>query len=417
MRCILLPAILALSLFGCRTAGEAPLSALVDVKVAVAREADVDVEVRAPGTVFAREQANIAPRLTAPVVALLASKGDTVAASQVLARLESRDLAAQRVEAAAALADAQASLEKARSGTLPTDIERARGEEATTAAALNQALKFYERRKELFAQGAIPERDLLMSETELAQARTTHDVARRALHLLENQSQERDLEIANSRVEAARGRLSFIDAQLSYADVRSPFAGVITEQFLFPGDMAKPDTPIFTVSDLSVAVARAQVPEANAGDVRRGEKCSLLSSDTSSSASTSEAAAQGTITVVNRAVDPVRRTVEVWCEIPNTAARIRAGVFGTVAIKTGTLNRAVVIPLSAVQIEEGGTRGSILVVDTSRKAKKRSVNTAPAAEGMVAVTEGLRAGETVVIEGGYGLEDGTEVRWPEDGKP
>src|SRR5690606_27551520 len=158
-------------------------------------------------------------------------------------------------------------------------------EEATTDAALNQALKFYERRKALFAQGAIPERDLLMSETELAQARTTHDVARRALHLLENQSQERDLEIANSRVEAARGRLSFIDAQLSYADVRSPFAGVITEQFLFPGDMAKPDTPIFTVSDLSVAVARAQVPEANAGDVRRGEKCSLLSSDTSSSAS------------------------------------------------------------------------------------------------------------------------------------
>lgn len=407
---ILFPLLLAAALAGCRSAAPEAARPLVEVKVAQAEEADVRVTVRAPATVFASEQANVASRLTAPVRELAVKKGDSVAAGQVLARLENRDLLAQRAEAAAALADAEASLAKVSSGTLPSDIERARGQAATTLAALNQAQKFYERRKQLFDQGAIPGRDLLMSETELAQARTNHAVAAKALELLEGQSKERDIQIARSRVEQARGRLAFIDAQLSYAEIRSPFAGQITEQFLFPGDMAKPDTALFTVANLSTAVARAQVPEASAGDVRRGEPCVLIPTD-----QTQEPFA-GRVTVVNQAVDPARRTVEVWCEIPNRAARLRAGVFGTVAIETGRMKKAIVVPLPAVQFEEGTARGSVMVVAAGRKAARRAVETAPAEDGKVAVMQGLRTGETVIVEGGYGLPDGTEVRWPEASK-
>jgi multidrug efflux pump subunit AcrA (membrane-fusion protein) len=395
----------AVALCGCRSKEEDPSSPLVDVKVETAREDDVQIIVRAPATVFAREQANIAPRLTAPVRELAVRKGDTVAASQVLARLENRDLLAQKAEASAAVADAEASLAKVTSGTLPTEIERARGQVATTQAALNQARKFYDRRKQLFDQGAIPARDLLVSETDLAQARTNHEVAVRALQLLEGQSMERDIQIARSRLEQARGRLAFIEAQLSYAEVRSPFAGTVTEQFLFPGDMAKPDTAIFTVADLSVAVARAQVPEANAKEVRRGEICTLNPSDQPG------VEYRGAITVVNNAVDPARRTVEVWCEIPNAKAHLRVGTFGQVEIVTGSLKKAIVIPVAAVQFEEGSSKGVVMSVDKDRKAVKHAVDTAPAGRGTVAIVEGLRAGDMVIVEGGYGLPEGTPVRW------
>jgi multidrug efflux pump subunit AcrA (membrane-fusion protein) len=395
----------AVALCGCHSREEESSAPLVDVKVTTAQEDDVPIIVRAPATVFAREQANIAPKLTAPVRELAARKGDSVAASQVLARLENRDLLAQKAEASAALADAEASLAKVSSGTLPTEIERARGQVATTEAALNQARKFYDRRRQLYDQGAIPARDLLVSETDLAQARTNHEVAVRALQLLEGQSMERDIQIARSRIEQARGRLSFIEAQLSYAEVRSPFAGTVTEQFLFPGDMAKPDTPIFTVADLSVAVARAQVPEANAKAVRKGEPCTLSPSDQPGIAH------QGVITVVNNAVDPARRTVEVWCEIPNSKAHLRVGTFGHVEIVTGSLKKAIVIPIAAVQFEEGSSKGVVMVVDKDRKAVRHEVDTAPAGRGRVAVVEGLRAGDTVIVEGGYGLPEGTPVRW------
>jgi len=83
------------------------------------------------------------------------------------------------------VADAAATLEKMRSGTVPADIERARGQVTTTQAGLSQAEKFYERRKQLFDQGAIPNRDLLVSQTDLATARANFEVAQRGLSLLE----------------------------------------------------------------------------------------------------------------------------------------------------------------------------------------------------------------------------------------
>lgn len=411
MKWILWISVVFLTLVGCQSKEEDPPPPLVDVAVATAEEADVVVSVRAPATVFPREVANISARLTAPIREMRVRKGDNVGHSQVLAILENRDLMAQRAEAAATLADAEATLAKMSTGTLPTDVERARGQEATTLAALNQAEKFYERRKQLFEQGAIPARDLLLSETELAQAKANHDVAAKALRLLENQSMERDLEIARSRVEQARGRLAFVEAQISYSELRSPFGGTITEQFLFPGDMAKPDTPIVTVADLSVAVARAQIPEASAAEVRKGEDCSLTPADRPA------VRYKGSITVVNRAVDPLRRTVEVWCEIPNGTQELRAGVFGTAAVETGLMRKAVVVPVTALQFEEGTSQGTITLVDAGRKVQKKLVETAPASEGKVAVLSGISAGDTVIVQGGYGLEDGTEVRWEGAPKP
>ncbi|MBN9658328.1 MAG: efflux RND transporter periplasmic adaptor subunit [Acidobacteria bacterium] len=382
---------------------------VVAVKVATAEEQDIRLTVHAPATVFPREQANVASRITAPIIALGAKKGDRVAAGQVLARLDNRDLLAQRRELAAAVGDAEASMEKTRLGTVPADLERARGQVATTQAALNQAEKFLERRKQLFEQGAIPNRDLLISQTELATARANFDVAQRNLSLLEKQSTGRDIEIAQSRLEQAKGRLAGVDAQIAFSELKSPFGGFITEQFVFPGDMAQPSTPMFTVADLDVAVARAQVPEADAGGVRRGALCELRPSDQNKIFS-------GRVSVVNQAVDPARRTVEVWCEIPNPKGELRAQVFGSVEISTGRLAKAVTVPVAAVQFDEGARSGFVMTVGEEKKAKKKQVETGTPVNGRAAVLKGLDAGEMVIVEGAYGLAEGTKVTSAGDGK-
>lgn len=394
-------------LAGCGAKEEEQVNTIVTVRVAKAEEADVQLTVRAPATVFAREQANIAARITAPIRELSARKGDSVSKGQILARLDNQDLIAQQREAAAAVIEAEATLEKIIGGTLPTDVERARGQVATTQAALNQAQEFYGRRKQLFEQGAIPNRDLQISQTELAQAKSNYEVARRSLELLENQSAERDIRIARSRIEQARARLSVIDAQLAFTEVRSPFSGTITEQFVFPGDMAKPDTPMFTVADLSVAIARGQAPESDAQEVRGGAACSLNPSDRP------QTTYAGKVTVINQAVDPARRTVEVWCEIPNRNRELRAGVFGSLQIATRALPGVIVVPLQAVQFEEGTRHGFVMVVGPDRKARKRPVEAGPTSGGRVPIEKGLSKGDTVIVEGGYGLPEGTEVNWPE----
>ncbi len=398
------PLALALLTLGCGEAKkEEEVKPTVSVKTATAEQGDVELSVHAPATVFPREQANIASRITAPILSLAVRKGDRVVAGQVLVRLDNRDLVAQRKEIAAQITDAEANLEKTRSGTLPTDIERARGQVKASQAALAQAEKFVERRQNLYDQGAIPNRELVVSQTELATARANFEVAQQALSALEKQSSGRDIQIGQSRVEQARGRLAVIDTQIVFSELRSPFGGTVTEQFVFPGDMAQPSTPMFTIADLDVAVARAQVPESDAVAIRRGAACRLAPTDR---VGTTFA---GRISVINQSVDAARRTVEVWCEIPNPKGELRAQVFGTLEIVTGQLAKAVTIPLAAVQFDEGTRNGFVMVAGADNKAQKRAVETGAPMDGKVPVLKGLKAGETVIVEGAYGMADGTAI--------
>jgi RND family efflux transporter MFP subunit len=255
----------------------------------------------------------------------------------VLARLEARDLEAQRADA---------------------------------AATLHQAQVTSERRTKLFEEGAISQRDLLASQTEAAQM---------------------------------KARLELIETQLKFSRLLSPFTGIITEQFLYPGDMAKPDSPVFTVMDISVAIARGQVPESDAGAIRRGQPCRFTPADQP------DQAFRGRVSVVTRAVDPGRRTVETWCEIENGSGPLLPGTFGELRVVTSVEPKSVVVPIAAVEFVEGTRKGSVVVVDAQKVAHRKDVVTGELDGGKVQVKEGLAAGELVVTEGAYGLADGTSV--------
>lgn len=387
---------------GCRH-GEEDTPPVVAVKVVRAEVVNVPLTVEAPGTIFGRAQANISSRITAPIRRLNARKGDDVKAGQVLAVLESSDLKAEQANALAAVADAEASLQKTKNGTLPTDIQRARSDLAAKEATLTLAQRIYDRRSDLYRQGAISTRELQTSEADRALAKANYDVARLNLDILENQTSGNDLEIAQSRVAQSKARRALADADLSFAELKSPLKGTITEQFMYPGDLAKPDLPLFTVVDLSAGVARAQVPESQAGQISRGQICNFTGQDPST------AVMAGKVTVVNQAVDPARRTVEVWCEIPNSRRVLKAGVFGKVTFFVGDALEAVVVPQAAVEFQEGSTHGKAYVVDRQHIAHLRDVEAAPIDGKRVRIRQGIAPGETVIVQGGYGLPDGTKV--------
>ena len=382
---------------------EAAKKPVVAVQTAVAEGTAVALTLRAPATIFPREQANITPRVTGVIVELKARKGDTVKAGALLATIENRDLAGQRDEAQAMMADAQANLEKTRKGTLPTDVERARGQVETARALLNQAQKVFERRKALFDQGAIPQRELLLSETELSTANTNFSVATRSLALLEQQSQGQDIRMAEARVEQAKGRLASSSAQLQFAELRAPFSGVITEQFQYAGDLGQPSSPIFTLVDLTVVTARAQVPEEDADRNSKGQACQFLGSGSE------PASIQGRVSVINRAVDAQRRTVEVWCEINQPPAPVRSAAFGGVVFQTGHILKTVLVPVTALQLEEGTRKGIVMVVDAKQIAHRKEVEVGDLMGEKRVVLSGLQAGETVITVGGYELPDATQV--------
>jgi RND family efflux transporter MFP subunit len=396
---------------GCGTREEAPPKTIVNVTVVKPEITDVKIVIKAPASVSAREQANISSRVTAPIRKLLVRKGDTVATGQILAQLDNRDLVAQRDDALASVAEAEASLQQLTAGTLPTEIERARGQLANAEAARGQAQKIYDRRRQLFEQGGIPQRDLLVSQTELAQANTAYEVAKKSQELLQNQSHDKEILIAKSKVEQSQARLAFAKAQLSFTTIRSASAGTITEQFMFPGDMAKADAPLFTVMNLSIAVARAQVTENDAAGLRVGESCSFIPADGS------DATFKGHISMVNQAVDPARRTIETWCDIPNPKHALRGGVYGQVQIVTGISPKSILIPVAAVQFLEAAKKGFVMVVGDKNIALKKDVETGETYEGKVQIKNGLTEKDLVIVQGAYELPEGTQIRLQEDKKP
>jgi len=387
---------------GCAKKPEAETKQVVAVKVARAETMDMPVTEGAPATLYPQAQANLSARWTARIRELRARKGDTVKAGQVLAVLENRDLIAARDEASGAVQNASESLRKVEAGILPGAIEGARGQVDATKAALNQAKQTHDRRQKLYEEGAIPQRDLLQSETDLAAAQANFDFAQKSYQLLMSQNRERDVAIARSNLEQAQARLDAAKANLQFTEIVAPFSGNITEQSQYPGDMAQPGTPMFTIVDLSMATARAQVPEDKAGPIRSGQLCSFKPIDNA------VPEAPGRVTVVNRAVDVQRRTVEIWCEIAHPEPALRAGAFGKVVFHVATIRNAVVVPLAAVQFDEGTRKGSVSVVENN-VAHTRDIEGGEIVEGRVQIKSGVRAGETVVVEGGYGLPDKAQV--------
>ena len=193
-------------------------------------------------------------------------------------------------------------------------------------------------------------------------------------------------------------------AQLQFAELRAPFAGNITEQLQYQGDLGQPSGVIFTLVDMSVVSARAQVPEGEAAQIKAGQACSFKGSEESSTD------AGGRVTVINRAVDAQRRTVEVWCEIGHPPQSLRAGSFGSVAFNSGGKEEVIVVPVTALQLEEGTRKGVVMVIDEKNVAHKREVEVGEITGNKRIVLKGLKAGEGVIIEGGYEMPEGTQVK-------
>jgi HlyD family secretion protein len=157
--------------------------------------------------------------------------------------------------------------------------------------------------------------------------------------------------------------------------------------------------------------ARAQIPESDAAAIRVGQSCAFVSSDDRG------ASFNGRVSMVNQAVDPARRTIEAWCEIPNPKRALRGGVFGQASFVTGIAPKSVVVPLTAVQLIEGTKKGFVMIAGGKGAALKKEVEIGEVFDGKVQIKTGVTAGDSVIVQGAYGLPDGTQIRVQEESKP
>ena len=149
---------------------------VVTVRVTPAKRATISQTVSAEAVIYPLEQATISPKITAPITEFKVRRGDRVRKGQLLATLENKDLAGQAEASQGQFEQADAGFKTSVDATIPQQLQKAQLDADAAKAAFEAQQRVYDSRKELFQQGALPQRDLDSAAVALAQTRGAYEV-------------------------------------------------------------------------------------------------------------------------------------------------------------------------------------------------------------------------------------------------
>ena len=398
--CIAAACLIALA--GCSKKEETETEPIVPVEAAAVRQDSVQRIVVADAVLYPRDQANVMPKISAPVKKFYVNRGDHVKQGQLLATLENRDLAAAAVESRGQVQQAEANYRSTASASVPEAVIKAQQDVDSSKQALDAARKLLESRQQLLKEGALARKLVDEAQVGYAQARAAYATALEHQRALESVGKQEQIAAAKAQLESARGHHEGAEAQLGYSEIRSPITGVITDRPLYAGEMAASGSPLLTVMDISRVVARASVPIAEAAHLKVGDPATISQSEGSEEVA-------GKVTVVSPAADPNTTTVQVWVEANNPGERLKPGATVRVSVVAATLDNAIVVPPAAILPgSEGGE--SVMVVGADSVAHEHKVQVGVRTPDKVQILSGASVGDQVVVSGGVGLQDGAKVR-------
>jgi cobalt-zinc-cadmium efflux system membrane fusion protein len=218
----------------------------------------------------------------------------------------------------------------------------------------------------------------------------------------EVQSAEQAYEEAEAEVAAALAALEMVgadDGESGAYELRAPIGGVVTKRNFTVGTLVGEEEPIFEIIDTSSLWAEIDIPESQAGQVSVGQRV-VLKVD-----ALGDREFIGSIRYLAPLIDPQTRTIRARAALANPNGTLRANMYARAHIFASAGTSAVLVPRSAVQEAKGVQ--VVFVPVSDHEFETRRVRTSPSDGELLAVTEGLRAGETVVTDGSFLLKTET----------
>ena len=263
----------------------------------------------------------------------------------------------------------------------------------------------------------------LSARSGLTAAQTAADIAQRELARAEallkaGAISDRDLEYARrgdlaarTMLDDAKARLSSAQKSLDATNVLAPYAGVVSERFVNPGDVVAPGSPLMNVVDPATMRLEAAVPAEQLSQVRVGAPVRF--SVTGYPGRTFE----GRISSINPSADPQTRQVRLFVRIPNNGNQLVAGLFAEGRVASDS-REALTVPELAVDLR--GLTPSVLRLKNGRTEKiEVTLGAKDEAQERVEITAGVTAGDTLLVGPALGISPGTplKITTPTDSKP
>jgi multidrug efflux system membrane fusion protein len=243
------------------------------------------------------------------------------------------------------------------------------------------------------------------ADAVLRQARADYE---RVSQLYENRSTSKaEYDAAYARYTASQARRSQTAIALGDATLRAPLDGVILRRSVEVGSLAGPSAPAFTIANIGVVKVVFGVPDVVVARLRLGETLPIETE------ALPGAALEGRITRISSSADPDSRVFEVEAALPNPQGRLKVGMLATLQLGNEPADAGLVVPLAAIVRPAGDSAGYAVHVvpdSSSPKAKLRRVQLGQVRGNLIAVRQGLRAGERIVVRGATIVTDGQPVQ-------
>ena len=301
---------------------------------------------------FDNDQATsvLAP-FSGPVARLLVAPGDKVHQGQPLALVDSPDFSAAISAYRKALIGAQ------------------------------NARRLADADKDLVQHEGVSRREAEQAQTDAASAEADRDAALQALVALD---------VDAGTLKAIRAGRPVARAQ---GIIRAPIAGTVVEKLITPGQLLQAGTtPCFTVADLSKVWVMAQVSAAELATIRVGDPAQVDSGMPG-------VASPGTVDHIAAEVNPDTRAVAARIVVANPGDVLRKQMYVRVRIQSRQAGQGLLMPVSAM-LRDDENLPFAYVVQHDGSFARRHVTLGPRIGDQYEVSDGLRPGDRIVVDGG-----------------
>jgi multidrug efflux pump subunit AcrA (membrane-fusion protein) len=360
--------------------------------------------------------ASLTPAVEGHVHALLATQGDPVKKGQSLVEFDTSVAAADLAEKTATRDGLKKSLALLKS--LPRPEERRANELAVEQAkvAVEQAQAAVARLRPLVVHHDVSQQQLFDAERALKQAEIQEQTAEAQLRAMMIGPRPEGVDEAVGKIKTAEALVAFSHAHLDYHTIRAPIDGVLDSLTCHPGQTIAIGAPIGEVVDTRQVFASVWLPPRSMRSVRVGQSARVVPADAPAAAGgrngePSMDEMPGKVAFVGRVADPQTGNLPVRVLVDNQEARLTIGQSIRVSIVVDEHKDALQVPAAGI-LDLG--EGPVLSVVRDGKSVVLHPEVGPSQGGWTQVLgTDLKAGELVVVEGGYNLPADTPVRLAE----
>ena len=212
---------------------------------------------------------------------------------------------------------------------------------------------------------------------------------------------------AVATTEAARAAVTNATLLVEFTSIRSPLDGRTGSVLVRQGNLVNPESDVLvTINQVHPIYTVFSVPEQYLAEIRKESQDKTLKVE-ARLPDWQGPSPQGDLTFIDNAVDVTTGTIQLKATFPNKDNALWPGQFVQVSLTLKALPQVTVVPSQAVQAGQDGD--FVYVVKADQTVEMRPVLTAMTFEGGTVITNGLKAGETIVLDGQLRLGPGAKV--------